>query len=128
VSAGSVWRASRAVTPSSRSRTTYGTTEPPAVELAVPVRRATLSEVDVDSIEIRSGEAVQHRIPVDPANDETAGDVQRYETDDIVEYAQSLGHAPQNGRITVVALDAAGESLDEAAIDFRCYRDPGQGS
>lgn len=105
---------------------TYGTTEPPVVELLVPVRRPVLSEEGVDRIEVRSGEETRHRIPVDPNNDQAVGAVQRYDTDDVIEYAQSLGHAPQNGRITLVALDAEDEPVDEIRLDFRCYRNPGQ--
>ncbi len=107
---------------------TYGTTEPPVVELTIPVRRQVLSNREIDRIEVRSGEETHHRIPVDPNNDESVGDVQRYEADDVIEYAQSLGHAPQNGRIRIVALDGDGESVDEVALDFRCYRDLDEGN
>lgn len=100
----------------------YGQGDTPVVELTVPVRRSVLADESVATIEIRSGDATQYRIPVDPANDETVGKVQRYEADDVVEYSQSLGHVPQNGRVRLVALDTEDQQVDTLGVEFRCYR------
>lgn len=101
----------------------YGQTDTPVVELTVPARRSLLAEAGVSTIEVRSGEEREYTIPVDPANDETIGSVQRYDADDVVEYSQSLGHVPQNGRLRLVALDTDGGQVDTLRLEFRCYRD-----
>jgi hypothetical protein len=101
-------------------------TEPGLVVLVVPIRQATIRAEDVDLIRIVDGEDVRYRIPVHPG-DEPVGETSRYDAADVVEYAQSLGHVPQTGRYRLVALDAAGERIDEIRIDFRCYRPVDEG-
>ena len=100
----------------------YGQGDAPVVELTVPVRRSVLADEGVATIDIRSGEETEYTIPVDPQNDEPVGSVQRYDADDVVEYGQSLGHVPQNGRLRLVALDAEGQEVDAVRLEFRCYR------
>ncbi|WP_277542429.1 hypothetical protein [Haloarcula laminariae] len=102
----------------------YGRSDNPVVELTVPVRQSVLTEESVDRIEIRRGGETEYTVPVSPENDEPVGDSGRYDADDVVEYTQSLGHVPQNGRPRLVALDAEDEQLDELRIEFRCYRRP----
>lgn len=108
------------LTPDVRSDSTSG--GPPVIELVVPIRRSAAAEEGIDLLAVDTGGGRTYRIPVDPRNDHPVGDVQRYETDDVVEYAQSLGHLPQAGRYEVAALDGSGAVVDSIRIDFRCYR------
>jgi hypothetical protein len=108
------------LTPDLRSYS--GSDGPPVVELVVPVRRSVAADRGLDLIEVDTGGGIQYRLPVDPRNDEPVGEGQRYDADDVVEYAQSLGHVPQAGRYELTALDGSGEPLDSLRIDFRCYR------
>lgn len=82
---------------------------------------------NVRELVVSTGSDVLYRIPVSP-DDDPVGNTNRYDTDDVVEYAQSLGHAPQNGLYRIVALNSEGETLDEVRIDFRCYRAFDEGS
>ncbi|WP_435073241.1 hypothetical protein [Halorubrum sp. HHNYT27] len=106
------------LTPTVRS---FGANTNPVVELVVPIRQAVVESQNVRELVVFSESEVRYRIPVSP-NDDPVGETNRYDTDDVVEYAQSLGHVPQNGVYRLVALDGDGESLDEDRIDFRCYR------
>ena len=106
------------LTPTVRS---FGANTTPVAELVVPIRQAVVESQNIEQLAVFSGETVRYRIPVRP-DDDPVGATNRYDTDDVVEYAQSLGHVPQSGVYRIVALNGDGESLDEVRIDFRCYR------
>jgi hypothetical protein len=94
---------------------------PQVVELVVPLRQATIRATDLDLVVVEDGDRRLYRIPVNAA-DEPVGEVQRYDTADVIEYAQSLGPVPQTGRYRLVALTDGGDVIDEVGIEFRCYR------
>ena len=100
---------------------TFGANTTPVVELVVPIRQAVVESQNVRELVVFSESEVRYRIPVSP-DDVPLGETNRYDADDVVEYAQSLGHAPQNGVYRIVALNSDGETVDENRIDFRCYR------
>jgi hypothetical protein len=106
------------LTPNVRS---YGAGDEPLVELVIPIRQATIESQNVRQIVVFDGGEARYRIPTSP-DDDAIGETNRYDTDDVVEYAQSLGHVPQNGVYLIAALNAEGETLDEERIEFRCYR------
>ena len=106
------------LTPTVRS---FGGGTTPVAELVIPIRQAVVESLNVDQVAVVSGTEVQYRMPVGP-DDEPVGTTNRYDADDIVEYAQSLGHVPQSGVYRIVAQDGDGEALDEVRIEFRCYR------
>jgi hypothetical protein len=113
-----------ALTPNVRS---FGANNTPVVELVIPIRLAVVESQNVREIVVSTESDVLYRIPVNP-DDNPIGNTNRYETDDVVEYAQSLGHAPQNGMYRIAALNSDGETLDDVRIDFRCYRVSDEGS
>lgn len=98
----------------------FGAGEEPLVELVVPIRQATIESETVDQFSVFNDETLLYQIPVNQ-NDDAVGETNRYDTDDVVEYSQSLGHVPQTGIYRIVALDSASEQLDELGIEFRCY-------
>lgn len=106
------------LTPHVRS---FGATTTPVVELVVPIRQAVVESQTVRQLVVFSESETLHRIPVSP-DDDTVGETDRYDAADVVEYAQSLGHTPQNGMYRIAALGGDGTSLDEERIDFRCRR------
>ena len=50
------------------------------------------------------------------------GETERYEYDDVIEYAQSIGFIPQTNRYRLHAV-GGGVRLDSIAVEFRCYRE-----
>lgn len=88
------WQQSSLFADSHRSSFRANTT--PVVELVVPTRQAVVESQAVRELVVFGESEARYWIPVSP-DDDPVGETNRYETDDVVEYAQSLGHVPQNG-------------------------------
>jgi len=96
-----------------------GGSEDPLAELNIPIRQATIEAEGIYQFSVFNDEDLLYQIPVNQ-NDEAVGETNRYETDDVVEYTQSIGHVPQTGIYRIVALDSEGESLEQLELEFRC--------
>lgn len=98
-----------------------GDSEPILVDLQVPIRQSVLEATNVELVEVLTGTETRHRLLVDEGDD-PIGETERYEYDDVIEYAQSIGFIPQTNRYRLHAI-GGGVRLDSITMEFRCYRE-----
>ncbi len=92
------------------------------VRLSIPLDAEQVRETGMVAVELYVGDTLDRRIPVS-ADDRT------YMDDDVangqVRYEHVLGQRPRHGEYRLVAVDGAGDSLDEVTISFNCFDEDG---
>ena len=97
------------------------TVEGDDVRLSIPLSVETVTNQNVDQLEIRDNTGnVSFVIPVSPEDEDLMANKPGVEDGQLL-YEQYLGQRPFHGQYRVVALGRSGNDLDSITLQFNCF-------